>query len=199
MQANTQPILVARHAGRTPVGHWDFGGKRQIGPTSKIIIEDNGIGMRRPRADVVGARRNESLPRAVLHGARVLDLCCGLGGLSLAASDLNMHIVAGVDLNSSALRTFARNFPQAEAIEGSIRSSTVLERCRSLLRPAFASPSVCLVLSGPPCQGFSAAGSRDPRDRRNKVLVAVARAIAQLQPDCALIENVSMLLADKHG
>jgi DNA (cytosine-5)-methyltransferase 1 len=31
------------------------------------------------------------------------------------------------------------------------------------------------------------------------VLVAVARAIAKLQPDCALIENVSMLLAGKHS
>ena len=56
-----------------------------------------------------------------------------------------------------------------------------------------------VFLSGPPCQGFSAAGSRDPADRRNKVLVAVARVIAMLQPDCAFIENVSMLLADKHG
>jgi DNA (cytosine-5)-methyltransferase 1 len=31
------------------------------------------------------------------------------------------------------------------------------------------------------------------------VLVAVARAIARIQPDCALIENVSTVLADKHG
>jgi DNA (cytosine-5)-methyltransferase 1 len=128
----------------------------------------------------------------------VVDLCCGLGGLSLAASELNMRIVAGVDLNSSALKTFARNFPQARAIQGSIRSSTVLERCDSLLKPASGCPAASLVLSGPPCQGFSAAGSRDPKDRRNKVLVAVARAITKLQPDCALIENVSMVLAEKH-
>jgi DNA (cytosine-5)-methyltransferase 1 len=56
-----------------------------------------------------------------------------------------------------------------------------------------------VILSGPPCQGFSAAGSRNPKDRRNKVLVAVAHAIAELQPACALIENVSMVLAEKHG
>ena len=31
------------------------------------------------------------------------------------------------------------------------------------------------------------------------MLVAVARAIARIQPDCALIENVSTVLADKHG
>jgi len=108
-----------------------------------------------------------------------------------------MQVVAGLDVNPSALRTFARNFPEAEAIEGSVQSRTVLEHCRALLD----ANALCvrIVLSGPPCQGFSAAGSRDPKDRRNKVLVAVAHAITRIQPDCALIENVSTVLADKHG
>ncbi len=132
-------------------------------------------------------------------GIRVVDLCCGLGGLSLAATDLGMHVVAGVDIDPNALKTYAGNFSHAEAIEGSIRSSTIIERCRSLLSPNTEPRSACIVLSGPPCQGFSVAGSRDPKDRRNKVLVAVARAIVRLQPDCALIENVSSVLADKYG
>ena len=106
-----------------------------------------------------------------------------------------MRVVAGVDLNQNALKTFGRNFPEAEAIEGSVQSSKVLERCRSLLDGD--GDGVRIVLSGPPCQGFSAAGSRDPKDRRNRVLVAVARAIAKIQPDCALIENVSTVLAER--
>ncbi len=102
-------------------------------------------------------------------------------------------------MNSSALKTFAKNFPDAVALAGSIRSKTILDRCVKLAQQYRAANQPVVVLSGPPCQGFSAAGSRDPADRRNKVLVAVARAVALLQPDCALIENVSMLLADKHG
>jgi DNA (cytosine-5)-methyltransferase 1 len=129
--------------------------------------------------------------------AKVVDLCCGLGGLSVAAREMGMRVVAGVDVNPSALRTFSRNFPEAEAIEGSVRSRTVLERCRALLDGD--GDGLSVVLSGPPCQGFSAAGSRDPKDRRNGVLVAVARAIARIQPDCAVIENVSTVLAEKHG
>jgi hypothetical protein len=61
--------------------------------------------------------------------ARALDLCCGMGGLSVAAREMGMRVVAGVDVNSIALRTFGRNFPEAEAIEGSVQSRTVLERC----------------------------------------------------------------------
>lgn len=59
---------------------------------------------------------------------RVVDLCCGMGGLSVAARELEMAVVAGVDLNRSALRTFAKNFPQAEAIGGSVLSRTVYQR-----------------------------------------------------------------------
>jgi DNA (cytosine-5)-methyltransferase 1 len=129
----------------------------------------------------------------------VIDFCSGLGGLSLAAKSLGLQIVAGVDVNPSALKTFAKNFPNATALAGSVRSITILERCVVLMEQFRAAKQPVVFLSGPPCQGFSAAGSRDPADRRNKVLVAVARAIAILQPDCALIENVSMLLADKHG
>ena len=127
-----------------------------------------------------------------------IDFCSGLGGLSLAAKNLGFQVVAGVDVNTSALKTFAKNFPNAAALAGSVRSNTILDQCVKLAEQFRAANQPVVVLSGPPCQGFSAAGSRDPSDRRNKVLVAVARAIALLRPDCALIENVSMLLAGKY-
>lgn len=144
-----------------------------------------------------GVAKHASRVHSPNVAARVIDLCCGMGGLSVAARDLGMAVVGGVDVNPTALRTFSKNFPEAKAIRGSVRSRTILERCRALLEGDRKALSV--VLSGPPCQGFSAAGSRNAEDRRNGVLVAVAHAIGQIQPDCAVIENVSMVLADKHG
>jgi DNA (cytosine-5)-methyltransferase 1 len=129
----------------------------------------------------------------------VIDLCCGLGGLSLAAESLGLQIVAGVDVNANALKTFSKNFPTAKVLEGSVRSTTILADCAELLKPYKAANQSTIILSGPPCQGFSVAGSRDPADPRNQVLVAVARAITKLQPQCALIENVAMLLGGKHN
>jgi DNA (cytosine-5)-methyltransferase 1 len=108
-----------------------------------------------------------------------------------------MDVLAGVDVNSSALKTFSNNFPEAEAIEGSVGSKNILDRCEKLFAP-YRDRRPTVIVSGPPCQGFSAAGSRDPSDPRNRVLVAVGRAISKLQPDYALVENVSMLLATKH-
>jgi DNA (cytosine-5)-methyltransferase 1 len=133
-------------------------------------------------------------PRRVV---RVGDLCSGMGGLSLAARQLSMRIVVGVDTNASAIRTFEKNFPEAEAIEGSIRSSRIIERCAKLLKLPDGGASI--LVSGPPCQGFSVAGSRDPSDPRNQILMAVARDIVTLAPECALVENVSAVLAEEHA
>lgn len=133
-----------------------------------------------------------------LGPAAALDLCSGLGGLSLAAKNLGLEVVGGVDVNEDALKTFSKNFPDAKKLKGSVRSTTILAECEKAFAPFKMARKPTVILSGPPCQGFSVAGSRKATDPRNQVIVAVARAIVRLQPDCALVENVSMLLADKY-
>jgi DNA (cytosine-5)-methyltransferase 1 len=127
-----------------------------------------------------------------------IDLCCGLGGLSFAVKKLGLEVIAGVDIDRGATKTFSKNFPAAKVLQGSVRSKAILAECAKLLHDCKASGRTTLVLSGPPCQGFSAAGSRDPADPRNRVLLAVARAVVQLQPDCGIIENVATVLAHQH-
>jgi DNA (cytosine-5)-methyltransferase 1 len=128
----------------------------------------------------------------------VVDLCCGMGGLSLAAKQMGMRICAGVDSNLEATKTFKNNFPGTEVLVGSVRSVKTLNRCKQLLKPSDGRSVFSIVVSGPPCQGFSMAGSRNPVDPRNQILVSVAKAISVLKPHCALIENVSMVFADRH-
>jgi DNA (cytosine-5)-methyltransferase 1 len=157
--------------------------------TARARLTSRSVDNRQNRRDSVG---NPAI------APRVADLCCGMGGLSWAAHQLGLRVAAGVDRNKTAIRTFANNFPSATAILGSVRSSKILRRCSQLLAPLDEPSAPFVVVSGPPCQGFSAAGSRDPADPRNQLLTAVARAIVALKPHCALIENVSAVLADKH-
>lgn len=131
--------------------------------------------------------------------AGAIDLCCGLGGLSLAAEQLGFEIIAGIDVKEDALKTFSKNFPKSLPLLGSVRSKTILQSCESAVQRYREAGRPVVILSGPPCQGFSVAGSRNPVDPRNQILVAVARAIVELQPDCALIENVSTLLDGKYA
>ena len=51
-----------------------------------------------------------------------------------------------------------------------------------------------LVVAGPPCQGFSSAGARDPEDARNALASEAIRVVRQLQPKIVIIENVPGML-----
>ncbi|MBX3380491.1 MAG: DNA cytosine methyltransferase [Phycisphaeraceae bacterium] len=128
---------------------------------------------------------------------KVLDLCCGLGGISFAAREFGCLVVGGVDLSSQAIESFQHNFPDATAITGSVAERKTLDACRQIVKTQ-SSRSKLLIVSGPPCQGFSVAGPRTGRDPRNRVLMSVARAIVALSPDAALIENVAALMSKRY-
>ena len=53
---------------------------------------------------------------------------------------------------------------------------------------------VDIVVAGPPCQGFSSAGARDPDDDRNELVNEAIRVVRQLQPRVVIIENVPGML-----
>lgn len=118
--------------------------------------------------------------------------------MSLAARQLGLTVEVGVDTSRTALASFSYNFPTAAAIDGDVAKTSTVSECSRIVRGLLPSRRV-LLLSGPPCQGFSAAGRRVSRDPRNRVLSAVAKAIVRLSPDAAIVENVSALGSVKHA
>lgn len=53
---------------------------------------------------------------------------------------------------------------------------------------------VDLLVAGPPCQGFSSAGSRDDNDQRNRLVFEAIRVVHVLRPKIVVIENVPGML-----
>jgi DNA (cytosine-5)-methyltransferase 1 len=51
--------------------------------------------------------------------------------------------------------------------------------------------SIDLIVGGPPCQGFSTAGRRDPADPRNQMTEQYLVLVEKLQPRFLVIENVA--------
>jgi DNA (cytosine-5)-methyltransferase 1 len=49
---------------------------------------------------------------------------------------------------------------------------------------------VTMVTGGPPCQGFSTAGKRDEKDKRNKLIHDYMKFIELVQPELIFFENV---------
>ena len=122
-----------------------------------------------------------------------LDLCCGMGGLSYAAQKAGLTVWAGVDSSDSSISSYKENFPKALSIRGDISDDGVIEEYVGLVESERNYSKGLVVVSGPPCQGFSDAGPRRVDDPRNQVLVAVAKAIVRLGAEAALVENVSGL------
>lgn len=51
-----------------------------------------------------------------------------------------------------------------------------------------------VIISGPPCQGFSLTGPRNEDDKRNSLFYAVFRLVEQVNPKAIIIENVPGLM-----
>lgn len=77
-----------------------------------------------------------------------------------------------------------------QARRGTIVGSVldVLEDTATIEYLRRSSPDV--IVGGPPCQGFSMAGRRDPTDERNSLPWAFLRFVDKLRPKAVLIENV---------
>lgn len=127
-----------------------------------------------------------------------IDLFSGCGGLSLGLGKAGWTGLFSVEKDPMAFETFKKNLidegryahfewphwlPQKAAnIEKIIKKySSQLYELRG---------KVDLIAGGPPCQGFSMAGLRNPNDPRNKLSKQYIKMVEIIKPKFVLIENV---------
>lgn len=117
----------------------------------------------------------------------MVDLFCGAGGLSEGFRQAGYVIAAGSDNDPDAMATYARNFPEAQAITGDIRSKAVKERILDVARSAH------VLIGGPPCQAFSQVRNhtRMIDDPRNSLYREFVDVLKQTLPLVFVVENVT--------
>ena len=126
---------------------------------------------------------------------QVLDLFSGAGGLSVGFRNAGFEIVGGVDFDKNAISTYKSNFPSSAAWLEDLESPTdEFQKWISHLRG-----KVDVIIGGPPCQGFSIAGKRNPDDPRNRLYQKFIEIVEQIQPEAVLIENVPHIAAMNDG
>lgn len=116
-----------------------------------------------------------------------IDLFSGAGGLSQGFLQAGYNILAGIDFDDSALKTYAHNIKGAQALKEDLFDEKIAIHN---IEKAINYQNVDVIIAGPPCQGFSLTGSRDINDSRNKLYMAVVHAVKYFQPRTFLIENV---------
>ncbi len=115
-----------------------------------------------------------------------IDLFAGCGGLSKGFMDAGFNVILGVDNNDAALKTFAYNHKNAKVLCGDLSDKSTFDTIRDLID----NKTIDLIIAGPPCQGFSLTGPRHFDDERNRLYLAVFKAVELFSPQAFVIENV---------
>lgn len=125
---------------------------------------------------------------------RFVDLFCGAGGMTQGLLQAGLRPVASVEINPIASATHLKNFPDCHHFCDDIKNLNSQK-----LLAQIGSPEVHLVVGGPPCQGFSVAGKRDPNDPRNRLFREFVRIVSEIRPWYVVMENVPGILTIQKG
>lgn len=114
---------------------------------------------------------------------KVLDVFCGIGGLSWGFKELGFDVLGGIDANKEFLKVFSAVHPDATILEADVRAIKNEE-----LKKVFG--EVDVIIGGPPCQAFSTAGKRALDDERASLVKEFLRVVKVIKPKVVVFENV---------
>jgi DNA (cytosine-5)-methyltransferase 1 len=124
----------------------------------------------------------------------VISLFSGAGGLSMGFANAGIKPAFGVDINIDACSTYESNL--GIPCHNLDLSNKDFSQLLNLLTPY---QDVLAVIGGPPCQGFSTAGSRNRFDPRNQLIFNYLAIVEKIRPKWFLFENVEGLLTSNNG
>jgi len=117
-----------------------------------------------------------------------IDLFAGCGGFSVGFSQAGFTPIAKVEIDEWACQSLRANFPNCNVIQADIRTLADADIVKYR--------GVDVIIGGPPCQGFSVAGSTQYgiTDPRNELFLWFVHWIWLLKPAIAIMENVPNIL-----
>lgn len=125
---------------------------------------------------------------------KIIDLFCGIGGLSLGFEQAGFEVVSAIDMWSDAVRTYNHNRKEKVA-----NVMTVEDYNNTMLPEIINDYHISGIIGGPPCQGFSTVGRRNIDDPRNKMYLEFYKSVKIANPDFFVIENVKGMLTLNKG
>ena len=114
-----------------------------------------------------------------------VDLFAGAGGLGYGFRQAGWRVAVAVERDRDAAQTYRANNPGTPVLEADVTEMTA-----DNLRTVSPELNPVAVLAGPPCQGYSVAGARNPSDPQNRLYEDVVRVANALSANLIVLENV---------
>ena len=135
-----------------------------------------------------------------LKNKTFIDLFSGAGGMSEGFLMEDYKLVASNEIEKHYFETYKRNHSSISnsdnLILGSITDENIKEK---VINSKNSIEKVGLVIGGPPCQGFSYAGWRNPNDTRNQLFQDFVDVVDSVKPEAFVMENVPGILTMRKG
>lgn len=133
----------------------------------------------------------------MIKRSKVIDLFCGVGGLSYGfARDDSFEIVAANEVLPNMARAYSLNHPATKVYVEDIKDFSA-ERIEKDLN--IQATEIDIIIGGPPCQAYSTVGKRLIDDPRGKLFKEYYRVLREFNPNIFLFENVKGLLSMQGG
>jgi DNA (cytosine-5)-methyltransferase 1 len=134
-----------------------------------------------------------------------IDLFAGCGGLSLGLAQAGFEHIFAIEAHEHAFETYRHNLITGTAYQSRWPTwlgqhandilTVIQENKHELLGLR---GQIDLVAGGPPCQGFSMNGRRDPEDPRSQLINAYFEFVRLTKPRVVLLENVQGFASMPH-
>ncbi|MBV7691302.1 DNA cytosine methyltransferase [Limnobaculum sp. M2-1] len=129
----------------------------------------------------------------------MLDLFSGAGGMSEGFLQAGFSVPYASDRSQQAAETYINRHKQL-GFDLKYYCGDVEELANESILYNFLDKNfnqIDVICGGPPCQGFSLAGKRNPNDNRNKLVKSYIKILSQVKPKYFVMENVLGILSAK--
>lgn len=125
----------------------------------------------------------------------VIDLFCGSGGVTAGLKAAGWKVLAAVDNDPVAARTYRANHPEVALLEEDICDEGIGDR----LGAATGRAMVDLLVVCAPCQPFSSQNRSGKTDGRDQLILRSAALVESVRPRIVFFENVPGLASPRHS
>lgn len=140
-----------------------------------------------------------SLIKPWLNSYNFIDLFAGCGGLSEGFLMNGFNLIACNEVDKNIFLTNINNHSRYANADSFILGDITKDEVKKKILKLAEGKTIDVIIGGPPCQGFSYAGWRNPDDKRNQLFREFVSLVEQIKPSFFIMENVLGILTMRKG